>query len=216
MSESAFSSLNGYITESAAAKGTGAAFDAARADAAEYGLPSPSAAFGGLLATLAAGGQSGSGAVAITPAAGVVGLHIFEGLPDKATLTCIDPDAHHQTRAKDTFKEAGYATSRARFLPSRPLDVLGRLAAESYHLVYIDVDPVDLPAAAEAAWPLLTPGGTLVLAGSLLDGTLADPTRKDRPTLAARVADAFVDSLEGAVVTRLPLDAGVTLVTRQS
>ena len=135
--------------------------------------------------------------------------------PAKASLTCIDPEADHQARAKAAFRDAGFGASRTRFLPSRPLDVLGRLAAESYHVVYVDVEPVDMPAALEAAWPLLSPGGTLVIAASLLDGTLADPSRKDRGTLAAREADQLVDELEGAVVGRLPLDSGVTLVTRR-
>lgn len=210
MSDSAFSSLNAYISAAPHSE----ALAAARADADEYGLPVPGAAFGGLLGTLAAGGNGTSGAVAMTPAAGVVGLHILAGLPEKSTLTCIDPEADHQSRAKAVFRDAGYSPSRARFLPSRPLDVLVRLAAEAYHLVYAEVEPVDLPAVLNTAWPLLTPGGTLVLAGSLLDGTLADDTRKDRATLAAREADQLVDSLEGAVVARLPLDAGVTLVTR--
>ena len=79
----------------------------------------------------------------------------------------------------------------------------------------MDVEPVDLPAAIESAWPLLSPGGTLMVVGSLLDGTIADPSRKDRDTLAAREADEVVEGFEGAVVTRLPLDAGVTLVTRK-
>ena len=75
--------------------------------------------------------------------------------------------------------------------------------------------PNVLGAVVEAAWPLLAPGGTLVLAGSLLDGTLADETRRDRPTAAARETDELVDTLDGAVVTRLPVDGGVTLVTRR-
>ena len=215
MSNSAFSSLNEYITGK---QQEGPLIDA-RADASEYSLPTPSVAVGELLGTFAAAGATSgaaaTGAVAMTPAAGVVGLHILAGLPDKAPLTCIDPEADHQARAKAAFRDAGFGGSRARFLPSRPLDVLGRLATGAYHLVYADVDPVDLPAVVEAAWPLLSPGGTLVLAGSLLDGTVTDPTRKDRATLAAREADELVDGLEGAVVTRLPLDSGVTLVTRR-
>lgn len=226
MSDSAFTSLNEYIT----AKEQDATLIDARSDASEYSLPTPSVAVGSLLGTLAAAGSAGSGAgvagtgaasagvtgaVAMTPAAGVVGLHILAGLPAKAALTCIDPEADHQARAKAAFRDAGFGSSRARFLPSRPLDVLGRLAAGAYHLVYADVDPVDLPAVVEAAWPLLSPGGTLVLAGSLLDATITDPTRKDRGTLAAREAEELVDGLEGAVVTRLPLDSGVTLVTRR-
>jgi len=215
VSDSAFSSLNEYISTAAGRSGQPelqAALDAARADADEYGLSAPSVALGSLLGTLAASGEGG--AVAMTPAAGVVGLHILAGLPEKSNLTCIDPEADHQARAKATFRDAGFGPSRTRFLPSRPLDVLGRLATESYHLVVADVEAVDLPAAIEAAWPLLTPGGTLVLLGSLLDGTLVDASRTDRITTAAREADALVDTLEGALVTRLPLDAGVTLVTR--
>lgn len=216
MSDSAFSTLDEYIT----AKEQDSTLIDARSDASEYSLPTPSIAVSSLLGTLAAAGSAVSsagvtGAVAITPAAGVVGLHILAGLPEKAALTCIDPEADHQTRAKAAFREAGFGSSRTRFLPSRPLDVLGRLAAGAYHLVYADVDPVDLPAVVDAAWPLLSPGGTLVLAGSLLDGTITDPTRKDRGTLAAREAEELVDSIEDAVVTRLPLDSGVTLVTRR-
>ena len=215
VSDSAFSSLNAYIS-SAAGHSTQAdlqaALDTARADASEYGLSSPGVALGSLLGTLAAVGEGG--AVAMTPAAGVVGLHILAGLPEKSNLTCIDPEADHQARAKATFRDAGFGPSRTRFLPSRPLDVLGRLATESYHLVVADVEPVDLPAVVEAAWPLLTPGGTLVLLGSLLDGTLVDASRTDRNTTAAREADALIDTLDGALVTRLPLDAGVTLITR--
>lgn len=213
MSDSAFTSLNEYIT---AKEQDGTLIDA-RSDASEYSLPTPSVAVGDLLGTLAAAGHAAAGAtgaVAMTPAAGVVGLHILAGLPEKSSLTCIDPEAEHQARAKAAFRDAGYGASRARFLPSRPLDVLGRLAAGAYHLVYADVDPIDLPGVVEAAWPLLSPGGTLVLAGALLDATITDPTRKDRGTLAAREADELVEGLEGALVTRLPLDSGVTLVTR--
>lgn len=247
MSNSAFSSLNEYIEGK---QQQGPLIDA-RSDASEYSLPTPSVAVGELLGTLAAtagsagapgsaaaasasgAGASGAatagpatGAVAITPAAGVVGLHILAGLPAKASLTCIDPEADHQARAKAAFRDAGFGASRARFLPSRPLDVLGRLATGAYHLVYADVDPVDLPAVIKAAWPLLSPGGTLVLSGSLLDATITDPTRKDRGTLAAREADELVEKLaageaegfegESAVVTRLPLDSGITLVTRRA
>lgn len=237
MSNSAFSSLSEYIEGK---QQQGPLIDA-RSDASEFSLPTPSVAVGELLGTLAAAaGSAGAasagaagaaagpatGAVAITPAAGVVGLHILAGLPEKASLTCIDPEADHQARAKVAFRDAGYGASRARFLPSRPLDVLGRLATGAYHLVYADVDPVDLPAVVEAAWPLLSPGGTLVLSGSLLDATITDPTRKDRATLAAREADELVDKLaaseaegfegESAVVTRLPLDSGITLVTRRA
>lgn len=190
--------------------------DAARAGAREFGLTAPDEVVGRLLTTLAAtgAGSSSSGAVAITPAAGVVGQYILAGLSGRQTLTCIDAEAEHQNSAKQHFRDAGYAPSRARFLPSRPLDVLGRLATDAYHLVYLDVSPLDMKAAVEASVPLLRVGGILVIANSLLDGTVADPTRRDRDTQGARDADEAVRGLEGVAVARLPLDGGVTLLTR--
>lgn len=215
MTDTAFDALRTYIESTTDVP---EALTAARRDAEEFGLTVPDEMTGQLLATLAAttgSAPSSTGAVAVTPAAGVVGLYILRGLGEKRTLTCIDPEVEHQNQARTVFREAGYAPSRVRFLPSRPLDVMGRLAAGAYQLVYAEVPPVELPAVIEAGWPLLTPGGTLVLADALLDATLADESRRDRDTTAARAADELARSLEGALVTRLPLGAGLTLITKQ-
>lgn len=190
----------------------------AREDAAEFSLPVPDEATGQLLSTLAAttNGDGSTGAIAITPAAGLVGLYLLRGLAEGTTLTCIDPESEHQRQAKALFREAGYSPSRVRFLLSRPLDVMNRLATDSYQLVFAQVSPMDFRALIDAAWPLLRPGGTLVLADALLDGTIADETRRDRDTLAAREADELLRGLEGALLARLPLGAGVTLVTKRA
>nr|WP_246815246.1 class I SAM-dependent methyltransferase [Corynebacterium sp. HMSC05H05] len=195
----------------------GEALARAREDAGENGVPVPSQIVGDLLSVLAAGNEAAQGAVAVTPAAGVAGLHILAGLRKKATLTCIEPEAALQAGAKEAFRAAGFAPSRVRFLTSRPLDVMSRLATGAYQLIYADVAAVELRPLIDAAWPLLAPGGTLVIAGSLLDGTVADPTRRDRETEAAREADAFVDTLalEEAAIARLPLDGGLTLLTKR-
>lgn len=112
----------------------------ARAHAEEFSLRIPDSSVGQLLTTLAA---SAAGekvqTVAITPAASVVGLYLFDGLSDSGIVTCIDPEVEHQSHAKSTFRDAGYSPSRVRFLPSRPLDVMGRLATEAYHVIYADV-----------------------------------------------------------------------------
>lgn len=193
------------------------ALASARAHAEEYGLPVPDESTGQLLSTLAAvssGTTSRPQAVAITPAASVVGLHLLAGMSENGILTCIDPEAEHQASAKQTFRDAGYSSSRGRFLPSRPLDIMGRLANDTYQVIYAEVPALDMPALVKAAWPLLHQHGTLVLANSLLDGTVADSSRTDRDTAAAREADEIARSLEGAAVTRLPYGAGLTLVTK--
>lgn len=191
---------------------------AARAHAEEYSLSIPDETVGQLLTTLSAVATGREGhkpqAVAVSPAASVVGLYLLAGLPVNGIVTCIDPEVEHQNHAKETFRAAGYSPSSVRFLPSRPLDVMGRLANDAYQLIYADVHTMDMPAVIKAAWPLLSERGTLVLPGSLLDGTIADSTRTDRDTAAAREADELVRSLEGAQVTRLPLASGITLVTK--
>ena len=222
VSETAYTQMSSYIAERSAAAGhlpeqVGAALRLAREEATENGVPAPSASVGDLLTVLAASSRASQGAVAVTPAAGVVGLHLLAGLQDKATLTCIEPEAALQAEAKEAFRAAGFAPSRVRFLTSRPLDVMGRLAAGAYSLVYADVAPGELSQLIDAAWPLLAPGGMLVIAGSLLDGTITDASRKDRDTEAAREAEVIVDKQAreaGAVVARLPLDGGVTLLTK--
>lgn len=209
----AFEYLRTYVESTTE---TDATVARAREDAAEFGLPAPDEMTGQLLTTLAAttNGNGSTGAIAITPAAGLVGLYILNGLADNTTLTCIDPESEHQRQAKALFREAGYSPSRVRFLLSRPLDVMSRLANDSYQLVFGQVSPMDLKALVDAAWPLLRRGGALVLADALLDGTIADQTRKDRDTQAARDADEYIRSIEGAHVARLPLGAGLTVVTK--
>ncbi|WJY89483.1 Putative O-methyltransferase [Corynebacterium confusum] len=212
----AFDALQSYIGSTSAPS---EALAHARDHAQEYSLPLPDEPLGQLISTLAAASTGHAAtpkaqAIVISPAAAVVGLYVLEGLSESGSLTCIDPEAEHQAAAKASFREAGYPPSRVRYLPSRPLDVMSRLASESYQVIYADVHSLDLPALVDAAWPLLSPHGTLVLPNALLDGTLGDSSRTDRATQSARQADAAIRELEGAVVTRLPLGGGVTLVTK--
>ena len=208
----AYDALRNYIDSTSTESD---ALASARAHAEEFSLRSPDSFVGQLLTTLAA---SAAGekiqTIAITPAASVVGLYLFDGLPDSGIVTCIDPEVEHQSHAKATFRDARYSPSRVRFLPSRPLDVMGRLATEAYHVIYADVPTLDLPALIKAAWPLIARRGTLVLPDALLDATIADTSRTDRVTIAAREADELVRGIEDAHVTRLPLGSGLTLVTK--
>lgn len=214
VTDTAFDALSSYIESTTPADEV---IDAARHDAGEFGLSVPDEATGQLLTALSAATASpaSTGAIAVTPAVSVVGLYLLRGLSDAATLTAIDPEIEHQRQAKQSFRAAGHPTGKVRFLPSRPLDVMGRLASGSYQLVYGEVSPLDLTAFITTAWPLLVPGGVLVLPDVLLDGTLADESRRDRLTVAAREAQEKLDTLEDALISRLPLGAGLVLATRK-
>ncbi|CCI83311.1 O-methyltransferase [Corynebacterium otitidis] len=225
VTDKASDSLADFVAARPAAVGDEEALGLARQEAEELGLALPDEQTGRLLATLAAAGShpDSSGAIAVTPAAGVVSLYLLRGLAEGLTVTGIDPEAEHKRQAALALKRAGYRPGAGRFLTSQPLDVLGRMAEGSYQLVYLDVDPRDASALLAAAWPLLSPGGSLVVADLLLDGTVAQASRTDRVTAAARAAieeaeelgRATGDGPAPAVVTHLPLGAGMTVVTRR-
>lgn len=211
--------LSAPSSDSEPAQSPRAAMATAREHANEYGLSSPDESVGALLSTLAAASRSekSSGVIAISPASAVTALYLAAGISDQHSITCIDPEVEHQKAAKTALQQAGYGSAKARYLTSRPLDVLGRLAADSYHVIYADVAPLDMRATFEACWPLLTQGGTIVFAHSLLDATIADENRVDRDTVAAREMFAYINDLDTTehVVAHLPIAAGLTLITRR-
>ena len=185
----------------------------AYAEAPAFGLPVPDIVTGRLLTTLTAATQA-QAAIAITPAANVVGLYLLAGLGTNGILTCVAPEPEHQRFARQAFRSAGYSPSRIRFLPSRPLDVMGRLASHSYQLIYAEISPVDLKALVNTALPLLTTGGSIILPDMLFSGALIDEFRATRDMIAAREADEYICALEGVYVTRLPLGSGMTIITK--
>ena len=178
-------------------------------DAHEFGLPVPDIVTGRLLTTLTAATQAQAAI-----AANVVGLYLLAGLGTNGILTCVAPEPEHQRFARQAFRSAGYSPSRIRFLPSRPLDVMGRLASHSYQLIYAEISPVDLKALVNTALPLLTTGGSIILPDVLFSGALIDEFRATRAMIAAREADEYICALEGVYVTRLPLGSGMTIITK--
>ncbi|MBN9644871.1 O-methyltransferase [Corynebacterium sp. CCM 8862] len=192
--------------------------DKAREYADEFGLNAPDTPTGQLLTTLAALAVPGSksGAVVASPALAVTGAYVARGVGDDSKITCIEPEVEHRTAAQAIFTGLGIAESTVRFMPSRPLDVMGRLADASYGMVVGDVAPADLPAFMDAAWKLVAPGGIMVLMSSLLDGTIGDDSRTDRSTLGARRADEKIRELDDASITRLPLGGGVTIAVKHA
>ncbi|MDO4610331.1 O-methyltransferase [Corynebacterium sp.] len=218
MTDSAASAHDALRAHAAATATVDEALSSARADATEYGIAAPDAADGELLAMLtslatvrAPGGAEGRGpaAIAITPAAGIVGLHVFAGMPVDGHLTCIDPDTEHQKLARSAFRAAGIGTGRYRFMPARPLQVMGRLAPGNYDFIYVDVPADHVAAMREAAWPLLGPGGVLVIAGMTYgDG----PTEAVAQAIAA--ADESFRELDDALLARVPLGRGAAVLRK--
>lgn len=201
---------------------TAAAVEAAE----EFGLLTPDAMTAEFLefiaaragANAAARGHTPTGII-VSPASGVIGLHLFKGLnaaQAEGHLTCIEPEVQHQQLAKQAFANAGQRPNTFRFLPSAPLDVIRRLANDSYDIAVAEAATEEFTAIVESTLPALRTGGVLVLLDSLMDGLVGDENHTDRQTVRAREADQFFRELGNAKVSRLPLGAGATLITKTS
>jgi predicted O-methyltransferase YrrM len=124
--------------------------------------------------------------VEIGTGTGVSGLWLLRGMRPDGVLTTIDLDGEYQRMARRIFAQAGFASSRTRIITGHALEVLPRLADGVYDLIFVDADPAEYGGCVEAALRLLRPGGTLVLAGALAGGRLADPAARDPETVAVR------------------------------
>ena len=222
VSSSTFSAITSFVEST---RDDDAAIVAAEEAATEFGLFIPDVLTGEFLRFLASravgsaqlAGHTPTGIV-MSPACGVIGLHLFRGFQqagsDLAHLTCIDPEVEHQQIAKSSFKAGGVKPNGFRFLPSQPLDVIGRLASDSYDIAVAECPVEDIKAIVNSTMQALRPGGVIVLLDTLLDGTIGDTDRTDRQTTTAREADEFIRTLDGATAARLPLGAGATVITK--
>ena len=157
----------------------------ARNLAHEVGLSAVTPGAGAVLRLLAAAG-SAKAVVEIGTGTGVSGVWLLRGMRADGVLTTIDLENEHQRIARRIFIEAGFAPSRTRIITGRALDVLPRLADNVYDLVFVDADATEFGACAEAALRLLRPGGTVVFAGALAGGKVAESSARDQDVLALR------------------------------
>ncbi|WP_174565418.1 O-methyltransferase [Rhodococcoides yunnanense] len=152
--------------------------------------------------------------VEIGTGAGISGLWLLDGMRDDGVLTTIDTEPEHQRAAKEAFRAGGIPPSRTRLINGWALDVLPRLADDTYDLVFIDASPVDHLHFVEESVRLLRPGGVLVLHNALLGGRVPDSTQRDATTVAVRAAARAIAEDERLTTILLPLGDGLICASR--
>ncbi|MCW2586386.1 MAG: O-methyltransferase family protein [Frankiales bacterium] len=185
-----------------------AALIAARARAAEVGVPCVDPTTGSLLRLLAATGGA-KAVVELGTGAGVSALWLLRGMREDGVLTTVDPETEHQRLARQSLLEAGYGTGRVRLIAGRALEVLPRLSDSAYDLVFCDALAQENSDYLTAAVRLLRPGGLVVFAGALGAGRVADPSARDADTVALRELAKAVREHEQLTPALLPVGAGL-------
>lgn len=161
------------------------ALHAARDRAAELGCRPVGQGSGAGLSFLAAAGRA-KAVVEVGTGTGVSGLCLLHGMAPDGVLTSIDIDPERQRAARQTFAEAGVPATRTRLIMGHGLEVLPRLTATGYDLVFIDVIRSDYPRYFEDGIGLLRPGGVIVFNNVLNGGKVAHPANTDAETAALR------------------------------
>lgn len=184
------------------------ALQAARARATRLGCRPVAPGSGAALSFLAAAGQA-KAVVEIGTGTGVSGLCLLRGMAPDGMLTSIDIDPERQRAARETFTEAGVPPGRTRLIMGHGLEVLPRLTAAGYDLVFVDAVRAEYPRYFTDGVDLLRPGGVIVFNNVLNQGRVADPTHADPDTAALRELHRVVRDDERVAPIVIPLSDGL-------
>lgn len=187
----------------------------ARVRGMELGVSPISPATGAALRVLAS--AVGARSVAeIGTGTGVSGLWLLQGMGHDGVLTTIDVEPEFQREARRAFDAAGFHGSRTRVIQGRASDVMPRMAARSYDMVVLDIDPEEAAHLAHDALRMLRLGGVLVVTHALWRDHVADPARRDAVTVAARELGKAMRARDDLLTSLLPVDDGLLVVTRHA
>jgi predicted O-methyltransferase YrrM len=179
----------------------------ARKNGVEVGAIDPTPAVGNFLkfATQLTGAKS---VVEIGTNSGVGGLWVFQGLPNDGVLTTIDAEREHSKIARTIFEEADIPATKYRIITGNLIDVVGKLADNSYELI-ITRDAMDLFEIVQESFRLLKSGGLLIIDQALSNGKVADSTQRDPESIARRDAIKVIKEDARWSSSVIPIGAGI-------
>ena len=111
--------------------------------------------------------------------------------------------------------DASGAKMSVRLISGAALEVLPRLTAGHYDLVFCDGDKQEYPQYLEQARRLLRPGGVVAFDNSLWHDRVADPAVRDPDTLAVRETLSSVADDDGLLSVLLPVGDGLLLAQKR-
>jgi predicted O-methyltransferase YrrM len=181
---------------------------AARREAHRLGIIPVEPGTGAALTLLAA--AVGARAVAeVGTGAGVSGVYLLRGMRPDGVLTTVDEDTQGSQAARRAYRDAGFASGRARVIAGTPASVLPRLADRGYDLVFCGGDPADHLTCYEEALRLLRPGGLVAFDGALGQDRVVDPSFRDARTSSLRYLHRQVAEDQRLIPALLPTGDGL-------
>jgi len=184
----------------------------ARANGEEVGAADPTPGVGNFL-KFAVQITKAKSVVEIGTGSGVGGLWLLSGMTSDGVLTTIDSEREHSKIARNIFEEADIASTRYRIITGKLIEVVGKLADNSYELIIIR-PALDLFDMVQESYRLLKPNGLLVIDQALSGGKVADPTQRDPESIARRDGIKVIKEDERWAASVLPIGAGVLVANK--
>jgi predicted O-methyltransferase YrrM len=184
----------------------------ARKNGEEIGVQDPSPAVGNFLKFVT---QliSAKSVIEIGTSSGVGGLWVLQGLASDGVLTTIDAEREHSKIARNIFEEADIAVTKYRIITGNLIDVVGKLADDSYELL-ITRDAMDLFEVVQESHRLLKRGGLLVVDQALSGGKVADTTQRDPESISRRDAIKVIKEDARWSSSVIPIGAGILVANK--
>ena len=184
----------------------------ARANGQEVGATDPTAAVGNFLKFTAQLLKAKS-VVEIGTGSGVGGLWLLSGMSDDAVLTTIDSEREHSKIARTVFEDADISSTKYRIITGKLIEVIGKLADNSYDLIIIR-PALDLFDMVQESHRLLKTGGLLIIDQVLSGGKVVDPTQRDPESISRRDVIKVVKEDERWTATVIPIGAGILVANK--
>ena len=184
----------------------------ARLNGQEVGAIDSTVAVGNFLKFIAQFSNAKS-VVEIGTGSGVGALWLLQGMPADGVLTTIDSEREHSKITRSIFEEADIAVTKYRVITGKLIEVVGKLADNTYELVVIRA-AVDLFEIVQESYRLLKPGGLLLIDHVLSGGKVADPTQRDPESIARRDAIKVIKEDDRWACTVIPIGAGLLVANK--
>jgi caffeoyl-CoA O-methyltransferase len=142
-------------------------------------------------------------------------LCLARGLPEHGRVLALDLSAEWTAIGRRHWERAGVAHQiELRLGPA--LDSLRALPKEPrFDLAFVDADKTGYAAYLEEILPRLRTGGVLLVDNVLWGGSVIDPSRQDRDTVAIRAFNDAVARDPRVDAVMIPLSDGLTLLRKR-
>ena len=153
--------------------------------------------------------------VEIGTGCGTSGIWLLRGMRPGAVLTSVDVEPEHQRLARAAFLAAGFPAARYRLIGGLALEVLPRLADDTYDMVFGDADRQEFGDYLVAALRLLRPGGIVIFNAALPGIAPGERLPSDDEMAAAANLREQVRADERLAPLLLPVGNGLLAAVKQ-